>query len=62
MPYKRKTIDTWEVQGDFGYGDDYETLCCALVRREALEDLKAYRVNAPDGSYRLKKVRERVEQ
>jgi hypothetical protein len=53
--YMRKTYDTWEVQGDYGYGDGFETLCCALVRREAMEDLKAYRANAPEGSYCLPK-------
>lgn len=61
MAYQRKTYNTWEVQGDFGYGDGFETLCCALKRSEAVSDLKAYRENAPGPSYRLKKMRERVE-
>ncbi len=24
MAYKRKTVDCWDVQGDYGYGDGFE--------------------------------------
>lgn len=57
MAYKRKTIDTWEVQGNCGYGWECETT--ESTRKAALAQLKCYRENV---SYpvRIKLVRERL--
>lgn len=62
MAYQRKTKDTWEVQANYGYGDGWECVGGGETRREALADLKDYRANAPEYPYRLKKVREKIEQ
>lgn len=57
MAYIRKTQDIWYVYGNFGQG--WEQLCGSTIRKEALEDLKAYRENSP-GNYKLKKHREKI--
>ena len=43
MAYERKTIDTWELQLNYGYGWEY-TLT-EYTRKEARERLKEYREN-----------------
>lgn len=43
MAYERKTIDTWELQLNYGYGWEY-TLN-EYTRKEARERLKEYREN-----------------
>jgi len=56
--YIRKTIDTWEVQGDYGYG--WECVTTEIKRREAVGRLKEYRVNEPFTPFRIKMVREKI--
>ena len=41
------------VQANYGFGDGWEDLCASPERKEAKEDLKAYRVNAPGTPYRM---------
>lgn len=57
--YIRKTIDTWEVQGNYGYG--WECVTTEMKYREARDRLKEYRENDHYGSFRIKLVRERKE-
>lgn len=45
MAYERKTIDTWELQLNYGYGWEY-TLT-EYTKKEARERLKEYRENQP---------------
>lgn len=45
MAYERKTIDTWELQLNYGYGWEY-TLT-EFTREEARARLKEYRENQP---------------
>lgn len=58
MAYIRKTIDTWEIQGNCGYGWDTETT--EETFKAAREQAKVYRANV---SYpiRIKLVREKIE-
>ena len=59
MAYERKTIDTWELQLNYGYGWEY-TLT-EYTRKEARERLKEYRENQPQYPARLVKKRVRKE-
>tara|TARA_R100000808_G_C2027943_1_gene73118 strand:+ start:249 stop:446 length:198 start_codon:yes stop_codon:yes gene_type:complete len=45
----------WIVQGNYGYG--WEDEAASETRKEARDDLKAYRENGP-GSYRMIQRRE----
>ena len=46
------------VQGNYGYGHGWEDLCCSENRREARNDLKAYRENELGVPHRLIQRRE----
>ncbi len=37
---ERKTIDIWEVQGNYGYGWDF--LCYEDTKKEAIAQVKCY--------------------
>lgn len=58
MAYVRKTRDFWVVEGLY-YGV-WEYLCGAYTKKEAYDDLKAYRENE-GGCYRVRKTRERID-
>lgn len=58
--YERKTIDTWELQLNYGYGWEY-TLT-EFTREEARARLKEYRENQPQYPARLVKKRVRKEE
>lgn len=55
MAYERKTIDTWELQLNYGYGWEF-------TREEARARLKEYRENQPQYPARLVKKRVRKEE
>jgi len=57
MGYIRKTVDVWEVQGNYGQG--WECVTAEYTYREARERLHEYRENEPGTSFRLKLTRER---
>ena len=57
MTYQRKTSDVFVIESNYGYG--WEETTASDARREAIEDLKAYRLNQPEYSHRLIKRRER---
>lgn len=61
MSYKRKTTDLFVVQQYFDHEYGWEDVCSADNRKEAREDLKAYRENQPEYPARLIKRRERIE-
>lgn len=60
MAYERKTIDTWELQLNYGYGWKY-TLT-EFTRKEARARLKECRENQPQYPARLVKKRVRKEE
>lgn len=58
MAYQRKTSDIFVIESNYGHG--WEETTASEARREALEDLKAYRLNQPEYAHRLIKRREYV--
>jgi len=56
MAYIRKTIDRWDIMGNYGYG--WECECSEYTFKEAKQRLKEYRENG-GGCYRLEKHREK---
>ena len=55
MPYIRKTVDEWEIQGNNGYGWECETT--ETSRKDALTQVKCYRENV---AYPMRIVKKRV--
>ena len=60
MTYVRKTKDEYEIQGNYGYGWDVETV--EETWKDALRCLKDYRDNEPQYPFYIKKSRIRKEQ
>ena len=58
MAYKRKTRDLFVVQGHHAHG--WEDVAASYDRKEARNDLKAYRDNEP-GAFRIVARRERIQ-
>ena len=58
MAHTRKTIDVFEIQGDYGYGYGFETVCAEDNYKDAKQRLKEYRENER-GIFRIKKTREK---
>lgn len=59
MAYVRKTYDTFEVRGDYGYGS--ELLTTEVTHREARDAKRAYRENDPTvRDLRIVVVREKL--
>lgn len=54
--YVRKTVDTWVLEGNYGYGWEY--ILTEYTRKEGLERLREYRENQPQYPVRLIKKRE----
>lgn len=46
------------LQGNYGFGHGWEDICQSESLLEMLEDLRAYRDNAPEYSFRIIKRRE----
>ena len=57
--YVRKTVDTWVLEGNYGYG--WEHILTEYTWKEGLERLREYRENQPGYPVRLTKKRERKE-
>ncbi|MCQ2978074.1 MAG: hypothetical protein MJ232_08675 [archaeon] len=55
MAYIRKTIDTWQLLIDYGYGYDIELT--EYSKKEAMQQLKCYRKNI---KYPVKIVKKRI--
>lgn len=60
MAYVRKTRDVFDVQGDYGHGDGFETVTAETSRVEARTRLAEYRANEPGIPFRIKTTRERI--
>ena len=50
MAYIRKTVDRWDIMGNYGYG--WECECSEYTFEEAKQRLKEYRENG-GGCYRI---------
>lgn len=55
MPYKRKTKDEYEIQGNCGYGWECETV--ELTWKDAKAQAKCYRENV---NYPIRIVKKRI--
>jgi hypothetical protein len=58
--YVRKTIDVYNVEGDYGYGHGFEVVTAEASYGEARARLREYRENEPGIAFRIKKTRERI--
>lgn len=55
--YIRKTVDEWQILGNYGYG--WDIVCCYSTYKEAKTDLKLYREN--EGGYAtFKLIKKRI--
>ena len=59
MAYTRKTRDEWQMWPNYGYGWEHEISEDSW--RELRDQLKVYRANCPQYSFRAKKVRIPIE-
>lgn len=57
--YIRKTIDEYEIQGNYGYG--WEGLVTVDTLKEAKQDLKDYNDNEPSVPHKIVKRRVPIE-
>lgn len=60
MSYKRKTRDVWQMMSNYGYGWE-----CEIEEdswKAMREQLKVYRENCPNASFRAVTRRERIEE
>lgn len=55
MGYKRKTVDEYDIEGDFGAG--WEIVTCEENLREASRAKREYQLNCPGIPIRIKKRR-----
>ncbi len=61
MAYKRKTVDEYDIEGDYGYGDGWEIVTCEANFKDAKAVIKEYRENEPYGRFRIRKHRVKIE-
>jgi hypothetical protein len=59
MTYKRKTVDEYEIQGNYGQG--WECLTAEETHKAAREQLRCYNENEPGAPHRIVKRRIRME-
>lgn len=60
MAYRRKTVDVWALEYDYGFGDGKEIICWCSSLKEAKEDQRAYIEN--EGIFpQIKKHREKID-
>ena len=50
MAYQRKTVEEWQLLGNYGYG--FEVLTTEENRKGIKERLKEYKKNSPSGTYK----------
>ena len=58
--YTRKTKDIYEVNGNYGYGHGFEYLIAYDNYKDARDCLRLYRINLPEGVYKIVKIREKI--
>ncbi len=56
--YTRKTVDIWEIQGNYGCG--WECVTAEETRKEARERFREYTENEPGVPFRMKLKREKI--
>jgi hypothetical protein len=58
MPYKRKTEDEYNIEGN--YQRQWEIVACEETWPAAKEQVKCYRENEPGIAFRIKKQRVKI--
>ncbi len=58
--YVRKTEDEFRIMADHGYGDGWELETTETNRKDAKEQIKIYRQEAPQARYKLVKCRVKI--
>lgn len=61
MTYKRKTVDEWHIQANYGYGHGWETVAVEATFKEAKAQKKCYLENDPR-AYKIVYKRVKIEQ
>ena len=56
--YVRKTVDLWNILGNYGCG--FEVLNCETSRKAARDSIREYRENEPTVQFKIKKYREKI--
>jgi len=51
MAYTRKTVDEYQVHGNYGQG--WEEVCSETTRKDARQRLREYRENEPQYPHKL---------
>lgn len=59
MAYKRKTIDVYDIEGNYGQG--FEAVNTETDWNAARRSIREYRENEPGIAFRLKRRRERID-
>lgn len=52
MAYERRTVDVWEIQGNYGYG--WDVVCLEETPKDAKEQLRCYNENEPQYAHRIR--------
>ncbi len=60
MGYIRKTKDEYVLLANYGYGHGFEEEITESTYKEIKDRLKEYRTNAPEYSYKYKKIRVKI--
>jgi hypothetical protein len=55
--YKRKTVDLFDIEGDYGHG--FEVVTAETTYSDARRALREYRENEPGIAFRIRKYREK---
>lgn len=58
MVYVRKTVDEFDIEGDYGQG--FEVVTCESTWKNAKAQIKTYRENEPGIIFRIKHHRVKV--
>jgi hypothetical protein len=61
MAYKRKTVDEYDIEADYGYGDGWEIVTCEATYKDAVRAVKEYRQNETLVPFRIRKHRVKIE-
>jgi hypothetical protein len=61
MTYVRKTQDEYDIEGYYTAEYGWEVVCTEHNMKDARAQIKLYRSNAPEYSYRIRKRRVKIE-
>jgi hypothetical protein len=62
MPYKRKTVDEWQLLANYGHGHGWEVETAESAYDKIKARRQEYRENAPQYSYKIQCKRVHINQ